>query len=187
VASARAGNVIGGGDWARDRLIPDIIRAVAAGEVVKIRSPQATRPWQHVLEPLRGYLMLAENLYAEGPAFASAWNFGPNGADIQPVRWIVENIAATWGPAMRWEIDGGLHPHEDQLLQLDCSKAAQQLGWRPVLRLSDALRMTTDWYLSFLSGKSAREKCVEQIAAYGTSAGFHTSKPLSAQKSAVSV
>jgi CDP-glucose 4,6-dehydratase len=166
VASARAGNVIGGGDWAEDRLIPDIVKAVAAGTLVKIRNPNATRPWQHVLEPLRGYLMLGEKLCADGPTFASAWNFGPDAADVQPVRWIVENIVSTWGSPLRWEIDKGTHPHEHQLLQLDCSKAAQQLGWHPVLRLSDAVRMTTDWYQHFMNGKSAREKCLEQISAY---------------------
>ena len=186
VASVRAGNVIGGGDWAQDRLIPDIMRAVAAGEVVKIRSPHATRPWQHVLEPLRGYLMLAERLYAEGPGFASAWNFGPNAADIQPVRWLVENIATNWGPSMRWEIDGGSHPHEDQLLQLDCSKAAQQLGWRPALRLSEALSLTVDWYRNFLTGGSARAKCVEQIAAYCDKNSFAIPHRSPAEKGAVS-
>ena len=186
VASVRAGNVIGGGDWAQDRLIPDIIRAVAAGEAVKIRSPHATRPWQHVLEPLRGYLMLAEKLYADGSAFASAWNFGPNGADIQPVRWLAENIATNWGPAMRWEIDGGSHPHEDQLLQLDCSKAAQQLGWRPALRLSEALSLTVDWYRHFLTGGSARDKCMEQISAYCARTGFEVQDLSTVQKGVAS-
>lgn len=166
LASARAGNVIGGGDWAHDRLVPDIVRSFAEGTVLKIRNPQAIRPWQHVLEPLRGYLMLAQKLHEVGTAFASGWNFGPDPNDVQSVLWIVEQIASTWGSPVAWEIGEGEHPHEAQILQLDCSKAAQQLGWRPVLRLSEALSMTIEWYQHFLSGKSAREKCLEQISAY---------------------
>ena len=110
--------------------------------------------------------MLAQKLYEDGPAFASAWNFGPDDSDVQPVRWIVEKIAAQWGSPARWEIDDSEHPHEAQMLHLDWSKAAQQLGWRPSLRLSDALSMTIEWYQHFLSGKNAREKCLEQISAY---------------------
>ncbi len=166
VASARAGNVIGGGDWAQDRLIPDIVKAFSEGNVLKIRNPQATRPWQHVLEPLRGYLMLAQKLCENGPAFAGAWNFGPDDSDIQPVRWIVEKIAAQWGESSRWEVDDSEQPHEAKMLHLDSSKAKQQLGWRPSLRLSDALSMTIEWYQHFLSGQNAREKCLEQISAY---------------------
>jgi CDP-glucose 4,6-dehydratase len=166
LASARAGNVIGGGDWARDRLIPDIIRSFAEGKILKIRNPQATRPWQHVLEPLRGYLMLGQNLYEEGAAFASSWNFGPNPDDAKTVRWIVESIASRWVLPAVWETDEGEHPHEAQMLMLDWSKAAQQLGWRPALHLPDALSITTEWYQHFLSGESAREKCLEQISAY---------------------
>jgi CDP-glucose 4,6-dehydratase len=166
LASARAGNVIGGGDWARDRLIPDAIRSFAEGRSLKIRNPQATRPWQHVLEPLRGYLMLAQSLNEQGSAFASAWNFGPKPDDAQPVRWIVERIVSSWSSPATWEIDGGEHPHEAQMLQLDWSKAAQQLGWRPALDVADALALTIDWYCDFLGGKNAREKCLEQIAAY---------------------
>ena len=166
LASARAGNVIGGGDWARDRLIPDAIRSFAEGKSLKIRNPQATRPWQHVLEPLRGYLMLAQSLHEQGSSFASAWNFGPKPGDSRPVRWIVERIASAWNSPVTWEIDGGENPHEAQMLQLDCSKAVQQLGWRPALDLEEALSMTIDWYRDCLHGKSAREKCLEQIAAY---------------------
>jgi len=166
LASARAGNVIGGGDWARDRLLPDAIRSFADGKTLKIRYPQATRPWQHVLEPLRGYIMLAQSLYERGSAFASAWNFGPKPGDAQPVRWIVEKIISAWDSPATWEIDGGDHPHEAQVLQLDWSKAAQQLGWHPALDLTDALTMTVDWYRDTLRGKSAREKCLEQISAY---------------------
>ncbi|MGA2373826.1 MAG: CDP-glucose 4,6-dehydratase [Candidatus Korobacteraceae bacterium] len=166
LASARAGNAIGGGDWAQDRLVPDIVRSFAEGKVLKIRNPQAIRPWQYVLEPLRGYLMLAQKLYEDGANFGSGWNFGPDPSDIQPVRWIVEKIADTWGSPVVWEIDHGEHPYEAQMLHLDCSKAAQQLGWRPVLRLPEALSMTIEWYQHFLSGKNAREKCLEQISAY---------------------
>ncbi len=166
VASARAGNAIGGGDWAQDRLLPDIVRSFAEGKVLKIRNPQAIRPWQHVLEPLRGYLMLAQKLYEDGANFSSGWNFGPDPNDVRSVRWIVERIASAWGAPAAWEIDEGEHPHEAQMLQLDCSKAAQQLGWRPMLRLPEALAMTIEEYRHFLSGKNAREKCLEQISAY---------------------
>jgi CDP-glucose 4,6-dehydratase len=185
LASARAGNVIGGGDWARDRLIPDAIRAFAEGKILKIRNPQATRPWQHVLEPLRGYLMLAQNLYERGSAFASGWNFGPKRGDAQPVRWIVEKIASGWSSPVTWEIDGGEHPHEAQMLQLDWSKAAQQLGWRPVLDLSDALSLTIDWYRKFLAGKSARETCLDQIAAYCAEADRELPPAPATQKSVI--
>src|SRR5271167_1241073 len=166
LASARAGNVIGGGDWARNRLIPDAIRSFGAGKTLKIRNPQATRPWQHVLEPLRGYLMLAQSLHEHGNAFAEAWNFGPKPGDEQPVRWIVERIVSDWSSPATWEIDEGEHPHEAQNLHLDWSKAAQQLGWSPALDLTEALSLTVDWYRDFLGGKKAREICLEQIDAY---------------------
>lgn len=187
VASARAGNVIGGGDWAQDRLIPDTVRSFAQGRVLKVRNPQATRPWQHVLEPLRGYLMLAQSLYEEGAAFAGGWNFGPDPDDVRPVRWIVERIAATWGSPAVWEIDYGEHPQEAQTLQLDSSKAAQQLGWRPTLHLLDALSMTTKWYQYFLAGKSTREKCVEQISTYCAQADRRVLEAPSTPKSVTSV
>jgi CDP-glucose 4,6-dehydratase len=147
-------------------LVPDVVRSFAEGKALKIRNPHAVRPWQHVLEPLRGYLMLAQKLYQDGAAFSSGWNFGPDPNDVQSVRWIVEEIASTWGSPVAWEIDEGEHPHEAQMLRLDCSKAAQQLGWRPVLCLPEALSMTMEWYQHSLSGKSPREKCLEQISAY---------------------
>ena len=171
LATARAGNVIGGADWAQDRLIPDIVKAFSEGKVLKVRNPEAVRPWQHVLEPLRGYLMLAQKLYENGTAFANAWNFGPDSNDAKPVQWIVEQIADKWGSDAAWEVDDGEHPHEAQMLYLDWSKASQQLGWHPVLRLPEALSMTVDWYKHFLSGQNAREKCLEQIAAYCEKAG----------------
>ena len=185
LASARAGNVIGGGDWARDRLIPDAIRSFAEGKSLKIRNPQATRPWQHVLEPLRGYLMLAQSLYEQGSAFAGGWNFGPKPGDAQPVRWIVDRIVSSWSSPAAWEVDGGEHPHEAQMLQLDWSKAAQQLGWRPALDLSDALALTIDWYRDFLGGKGAREKCLDQIAAYCAKADRELPQAPATQKNLV--
>jgi CDP-glucose 4,6-dehydratase len=166
LASARAGNVIGGGDWARDRLIPDAVRAFDNQTVLRIRNPLATRPWQHVLEPLRGYLMLAQNLYEHGNDFASAWNFGPTSGDAQPVRWIADKVASAWGPTAAWEAEPGAHPHEAQMLHLDWSKAAQKLEWRPVLGLAEAISMTVSWYRAFLGGENARELCLRQIADY---------------------
>ena len=146
VASARAGNVIGGGDWAADRLIPDIVRALTADQPVIVRNPSAVRPWQHVLEPLRGYLDLAEALVERGPHFNGGWNFGPTDEDARPVSWIVENAAHAWGEHAKWERDGRSHPHEAHYLKLDCSKARELLGWKPVLNLPAALSGTVDWY-----------------------------------------
>lgn len=185
LASARAGNVIGGGDWARDRLIPDAVRSFAEGKTLKIRSPQATRPWQHVLEPLRGYLMLAQSLHEQGESFAGSWNFGPKPGDAQTVRWIVENILARWGARATWEVDGREHPHEAQMLQLDWSKAAQQLGWTPSLDLADALTMTVDWYRDVLHGQSAREKCIRQIVQYCAKADRELPGAFATQKSLI--
>ena len=123
IATGRAGNVIGGGDWAEDRLIPDMMRAIVSGQPVSIRNPHSIRPWQHVLEPLSGYLLLAQNLYEEGPNFAEAWNFGPNDDDAKPVDWILDNLTKTWGEGASWTLDGGDQPHEAHYLKLDCSKA----------------------------------------------------------------
>lgn len=170
VATARAGNVIGGGDWSADRLIADIIRAFGAGETLQIRNPQATRPWQHVLEPLRGYLTLAEKLHQHGPKFSGAWNFGPHYDDAKPVGWIVEHMASRWtahhGKPPKWEIDRGPHSHEAQMLKLDWTKAANELNWHPALSLPEALDLTLDWYHSVQRGEDAREKCFRQIAMY---------------------
>ena len=185
LASARAGNVIGGGDWAKDRIIPDAMRAFGRNESLKIRNPHATRPWQHVLEPLRGYLMLAQNLYEHGESFASAWNFGPRSGDARPVRWIVERIVALWGAPASWEIQAGQHPHEAQMLQLDWSKAAQQLGWRPVLDLSKALEMTVEWYRQHQNGSDAREQCLAQIAAYSAAVDQDIPRSESAHENAL--
>lgn len=166
VASARAGNVIGGGDWAKDRLVPDIMNAFMAGRAVDIRNPHAIRPWQHVLEPLHGYLLLAEKLWAEGPAFAEAWNFGPHEADAQPVQWIVERLAKTWGPGARWTLDQGAHPHEATYLKLDCSKARARLGWHPQWSIGRALDEIVSWYQSLGQGQDMAAITRAQIRAY---------------------
>jgi CDP-glucose 4,6-dehydratase len=170
IATARAGNVIGGGDWSADRLIADIVRAFETGETLQIRNPRATRPWQHVLEPLRGYLTLAEKLHEQGPKFSGAWNFGPHYDDARAVEWIVEHLASRWtahdGKPPTWEIDRGPHPHEAQMLKLDWTKAAHDLDWHPVLSLPEALDFTLDWYQCVQRGENAREKCINQISAY---------------------
>ncbi|HET9100289.1 MAG TPA: CDP-glucose 4,6-dehydratase [Acidobacteriaceae bacterium] len=175
IATARAGNVIGGGDWSSDRLIVDIMRSFSSGEILKIRSPLAIRPWQHVLDPLRGYLMLAQNLYTHGTQFSGAWNFGPQYTGAKTVEWIVEYLAQRWeasdprnnaAPAPRWEIDRGDHPHEAQMLKLDWTKAALEMGWHPLLSISEALDMTLDWYRETMAGASAREKCLSQMEAH---------------------
>lgn len=166
LASGRAGNVIGGGDWALDRLIPDILRALEIDKPVMIRSPDAIRPWQHVLEPVGGYLMLAERLAIEGGRFAEGWNFGPADGDIRPVRWIVERLTAQWGAGARYEIDRNPAAHEAHVLKLDCSKAIQRLGWRPVWTLLEALDNIVSWHKSFLANRDMREITLGQIAAY---------------------
>jgi len=166
LASARAGNVIGGGDWAEDRLIPEIIRAFEKNQIVKIRNPHAIRPWQHVLEPLCGYIELAERLYSEGSPWAEAWNFGPNEEDARPVEWIVNEICQYWSDNASWEKDKGEHPHEAHYLKLDCSKAHARLQWWPRWSLKDALQKIVDWHKAHNSGEPASELCRQQIRAY---------------------
>jgi CDP-glucose 4,6-dehydratase len=166
VASVRAGNVIGGGDWAADRLVPDIMRAFIDGRPVHIRNPRAIRPWQHVLEPLRGYIAVAESLLENGPANGEAWNFGPDQSDAQPVEWIVRELAQSWGNGAHWELDAGQHPHEAQSLKLDWSKAQYRLGWQPVLRLKDALAMTAEWYKLKLNSEDMHMFTLAQIRSY---------------------
>ncbi|MGA3050069.1 MAG: CDP-glucose 4,6-dehydratase [Terracidiphilus sp.] len=168
IASARAGNVIGGGDWAEDRLVPDIIRAFMNDRPVRIRNPRAIRPWQHVLEPLRGYLAIADSLYENGVANGEAWNFGPEQSDAQSVEWIVQELANIWGEGASWELAAGPQPHEAQNLKLDWSKAAARLGWRPELSLKDALAMTTVWYKAKLLGQDMRVFTNMQIEEYET-------------------
>jgi CDP-glucose 4,6-dehydratase len=166
VATARAGNVIGGGDWAQDRLIPDILAAFEAGRAVDIRHPQAIRPWQHVLEPLRGYLLLAERLYCEGASWAEAWNFGPNDDDARPVGWIVDALARRWGPNAQWAQDAQAHPHEATYLKLDISKARQRLQWHPALRLEAALDYIVSWTQQRRQGVDMRAATLQQIRDY---------------------
>ena len=166
IASARAGNVIGGGDWADDRLIPDIMRAITQGRAVTIRNPHAIRPWQHVLEPLSGYLKLAQKLYEEGAAYAEGWNFGPNDEDAKPVQWIVEQLTQSWGEGASWLLDGGEHPHEAHYLKLDCSKAKSRLDWHPRWHLDEALKRIVDWQKQYLYGRDMRAVTIEQIDLY---------------------
>ena len=165
VASARAGNVIGGGDWATDRLIPDFLRALDAGETLIIRSPLATRPWQHVLEPLSGYLVLAEKLFIEGAGFAEAWNFGPDDTDAKPVQWIVEHLC-NQVPGAQWQCDQAPQPHEANMLKLDSAKAKSKLGWQPRWDLKTALGMTLGWHQAWREGVDMAASSVQQIQAY---------------------
>jgi CDP-glucose 4,6-dehydratase len=166
VASARAGNVIGGGDWADNRLIPDVVRACSHNRAVLIRYPDAIRPWQHVLEPLRGYLMLAERLFGEqGSAWAEAWNFGPREDDAQSVRWVLERFAALW-PKVRWQQDDAEQPHEAGVLKLDCSKARMRLGWQQKLSLPKALQLTVEWYQTSAAGGDLAALTRRQIGEY---------------------
>ena len=167
VATARAGNVIGGGDWAGDRLIPDIIRAILAGQPVQIRNPHAIRPWQHVLEPLSGYLMLAHRLHEEGVAFASGWNFGPPERDARPVQWLVERLCSKWGDGASWQLDSAEHPHEAHYLKLDCSKAHSELGWSPLWGLEKALESIVAWTKVYQAGGDLRDISLQQIQTYG--------------------
>ena len=169
LASARAGNVIGGGDWAADRLVPDFLRALDVGQTLTIRSPLATRPWQHVLEPLSGYLMLAEKLFTEGKGFADAWNFGPEEADARPVQWIVENLCSQV-PDAAWQCDAAPQPHEANMLKLDSSKAKVQLGWRSRWNLQTALGMTLGWHQAWKQGADMTAFSVQQIQAYEAAA-----------------
>jgi CDP-glucose 4,6-dehydratase len=166
LATARAGNVIGGGDWARDRLIPDILSAFDDGKSVRIRNPNAIRPWQHVLEPLSGYLTLAERLYLEGPRHACAWNFGPMEEDARSVAWIVETMAGLWGEGTEWEVDGGQHPHEATYLKLDISRARTQLNWRPAIGLGRALDLVVEWARARRDRLDLRQFSMEQIRRY---------------------
>ena len=163
VATARAGNVIGGGDWALDRLIPDILRAFEKNEVPYIRNPHAIRPWQHVLEPLSGYLILAEQLFLEGQAYAEAWNFGPNDNDAKSVQWIVEKMAKNWGDQVSWQSDAGEHPHEATYLKLDISKAKGRLQWGPRWDLMMALESISKWHRAWLAREDMRTICLKQI------------------------
>jgi len=166
LASGRAGNVIGGGDWATDRLIPDIIKAIAQGEKVKIRSPFAIRPWQHVLEPLSGYLTLAEKLYTHGTQYAEGWNFGPVDDDAKTVEWIVQKLCAKWGNKASYEIDKNPQPHEATYLKLDCSKARQILQWNPRWRLEKTLDTIVEFTKAYQNNENITDVCDKQITDY---------------------
>lgn len=166
VASVRAGNVIGGGDWAKDRIIPDIMRAFQSGEMLHIRNPHAVRPWQFVMEPIRGYLMLAEKLWDEPEKYAEGWNFGPNEESSQEVGYIVKKLANQWEGETNWKLDTLENPPEDAFLRLDSSKARWGLGWKPMVHLDECLDWITEWYQHQHQGKDVLEKTVEQLARY---------------------
>jgi len=166
IASVRAGNVIGGGDWAEDRIIPDIIRAFQQNKTVEIRNPHAIRPWQHVLEPLAGYMQLAEQIINCGEEYAEAWNFGPKEEDAKPVQWIVEQMAKQWGNSANWKIDQANHPHEANYLKLDCSKAHAKLNWEPKWNLQTALQKIIEWHKLDPNIGNYKKICVEQIEEY---------------------
>lgn len=170
LASVRAGNVIGGGDWATDRLIPDIIRALIDGTCPRIRSPRAIRPWQHVLEALSGYLMIAEGLAMGQDYAASAWNFGPGNDDSRPVSWIADRVTAAWG-VPGWTSNEAEQPHEAKILRLDCSKARDELGWRPTLTLEAALYNTVEWHRQVAGGGDARTVSLAQLGRYRQTLG----------------
>ena len=166
IASVRAGNVIGGGDWSGDRLVPDAVRAFGAGEVLTIRSPRAVRPWQHVFEPLSGYLTLAERVWSDA-ALAEGWNFGPRDADTRTVAEVIDMVQGHWGAGARWaDVSDQANLHEAHLLKLDCSKARAVLGWQPVWSLEQGIEATVDWYVRHLRGEDMRAVSLRQLQAY---------------------
>lgn len=173
LGSGRAGNVIGGGDWAGDRLVPDFIRAIVAGEELRIRSPHAIRPWQHVLEPLSGYIVLAQQLLTDGAHYADGWNFGPNEQDARPVDWLVDRLVKLWGDGARWCLDDQVHPHEANYLKLDISKARGRLGWAPRWTLAETLAQVVDWYKAHAAGQDMSQVSLAQIAAYESAMSTH--------------
>jgi CDP-glucose 4,6-dehydratase len=170
LASARAGNVIGGGDWAADRLVPDILRAFEQARPVSIRNPGSIRPWQHVIEPLCGYLTLAERLRRDGAAHAEGWNFGPKDDDARPVQWIVGRLAGIWGEGAGWTADDGPHPHEAHYLKLDISKARTKLGWQPRWDLGEALVRVVEWHRAWRGGADMKATTLQQLAVYQAAA-----------------
>ncbi|MFN3557890.1 MAG: CDP-glucose 4,6-dehydratase [Brevundimonas sp.] len=166
VGSARAGNVIGGGDWAADRLVPDALKAFETGTPVVLRNPRASRPWQHVLEPLSGYLVLAEALYERGQSVAEGWNFGPRNGEAQTVEQVIDGLIAAWGPGASWRLDDGAHPHEANDLSLDVSKARARLAWEPRWEVSSTLARIVSWHKAWRDGADMREHCLAEIADY---------------------
>lgn len=170
LASARAGNVIGGGDWGEDRLVPDIMRAATARKPIAIRNPEAVRPWQHVLNPLSGYLVIAQGLMGADPAAAAAgWNFGPAQDDVRPVRWITDRLAEQWPEPLEWAIDPGPHPHEAQFLSLDSTRARERLGWRPRWDLGQTTASIVAWHLAHRDGADMRTVTLQQIEEFSSS------------------
>jgi CDP-glucose 4,6-dehydratase len=167
LATARAGNVIGGGDWSEDRLIPDLIRGFQAGQPVLIRRPGAVRPWQHVLDPLHGYILLAEGLLARETRLATAFNFGPSPADSWTVERIATKLAELWGAGVAWTHDAEPGVHESQLLRLDASKARNELGWEPRLKIETALEWTAEWYRSLRQGADMQKETIAEIERFG--------------------
>jgi len=165
LASVRAGNVIGGGDWADDRLIPDILRAFEKGDSVIIRNPGAIRPWQHVLEPLSGYLILAQKLYEDQERYAESWNFGPDTSDTKPVSWILDRMIQKW-PDATWVLDQSANPHEANFLKLDISKAQSRLGWGPAWHLDQSLDKIVDWHKAWLRKENMQAACLMEIKEY---------------------
>lgn len=163
VASARAGNVIGGGDWAEDRIIPDIMYAFHEARPVQLRNPAAVRPWQFVMEPLNGYLTLAERMWSDGSAFSEAWNFGPADSGLRSVSWLADALARRWGDDARWTADAADHPHEATLLRLDCTHAHQQLQWSPVQEIGATLDWIVEWYQAYFNGSDIRAVTLDQI------------------------
>ncbi|URN95359.1 MAG: CDP-glucose 4,6-dehydratase [Candidatus Pristimantibacillus lignocellulolyticus] len=171
VATVRAGNVIGGGDWSEDRLIPDLMRSLLSKQAIILRNPEAVRPWQHVLEPLSGYLMLAKRLYEDGAYFAQGWNFGPRTEDVQTVQYIVEQLLSQWqGEHPGYEVERQEKKHEAKLLMLDCSKAISELEWKPQWGLKQALDMTLEWFQAYNRGENLLQLCQKQITQYESAA-----------------
>ena len=166
LASARAGNVIGGGDWAEDRLIPDILKAFEKSEPVVIRNPLSIRPWQHVLEPLSGYLVLAQELFLNGNKFSGGWNFGPKDEDCKPVSWILDKMVENWGDDASWSLDNENNPHEADFLKLDCSKASNRLKWDPKWNLQLTLESIVDWHQLYINGGDLKKQCLKEINNY---------------------
>ena len=163
LASCRAGNVIGGGDWAKDRLIPDIMKGILNNETIKIRNPNSIRPWQHVLDPLNGYLILVEKLWSSGSEFSEGWNFGPEENNEKPVKWIVERLTKQWSKDIKWDIDNNINLHEENYLRLNCIKANSRLGWMSKLNLEEGLEWIIEWYRQYEENNDMREITEQQI------------------------
>jgi len=171
VATVRAGNVIGGGDWAKDRLVPDVLRSFLEEKPVRVRYPKAVRPWQHVLEPLHGYLLLAQKLVVEGGTFAEAWNFGPDEQDVRTVEQVVKDLCEKWGGNASYELEQGNHPHEARILKLDSSKAKLRLGWHPQWDLDMALTKVIEWIKAYQHKEDLRLICLKQIDEFVSGGG----------------